>query len=150
MTGISNEQKSLIHVAKSQLGLEDDIYREILRQEAGVMSAKDISLLGFEKVMKRFKQLGFVSKPKPQPQPEQKKRESQSVNGLATKKEIWKIKQLVTELGWTDNPKRLNGFLKKYAGVERVEWLTHAKAWRVIEALKKLVARQESNIDTGK
>lgn len=61
----------------------------------------------------------------------------------ASKEQLWKMKQLAKQLGW-DNPKRLQGFVKKYGGVENPEWLTPAKAWRVIEGLKKLAERTES------
>lgn len=61
----------------------------------------------------------------------------------ASKEQLWKMKQLAKQLGW-DNPKRLQGFVKKFGGVGKPEWLTPAKAWRVIEGLKKLVDRMES------
>ncbi|GAB6170766.1 hypothetical protein JCM15765_02440 [Paradesulfitobacterium aromaticivorans] len=59
----------------------------------------------------------------------------------ASKKQIWKMKQLAKELGWSDNEKRLQGFVKKYAGVDKLEWLTPAQSWRVIEGLKKLLEK---------
>ncbi len=142
MPGISNDKKALLHVAKNQLGLDDDIYREILRQEAGVVSAKELSPIGFDRVMRRFMKLGFRRKVKPKAR--QSSNNNMSHNGLATKREVWKVRQLETELGWADNPKRLRGFLKKYAGIERLEWLPHSKAWRVIEALKSLLEKQDS------
>jgi len=57
---------------------------------------------------------------------------------LITDKQLYKINQLARQLGW-DNPKRLQGFCKKYAGVDKPEWLTKEQAWRVIEGLKSLV-----------
>ncbi len=62
---------------------------------------------------------------------------------LATKKQLWKIRELEKELGWADNPKRLQGFCHKYAGVDNPQWLTRAQAWRVIEGLKALAGRKE-------
>jgi hypothetical protein len=61
--------------------------------------------------------------------------------GMATKRELWKINQLVRELGWHENPKRLRAFLKKYYGVDDARFLTHQAAWRVIESLKKIKER---------
>jgi len=61
---------------------------------------------------------------------------------LATKKQIYKIRELEKELGWTDNPARLRGFLRKYAGTEQVDWLTKEQAWRVIEGLKSILKQQ--------
>lgn len=66
----------------------------------------------------------------------------QGVN-RASKEQIWKINQLAEQLGWGDNPKRLLGFVRKYAKVDALQWLTPAQAWRVIEGLKKLVAKKQ-------
>lgn len=59
----------------------------------------------------------------------------------ASKKQLWKLGQLEEQLGWQDEPQRLLGFVKKYYKVERLEWLTSAQAWRLIESLKKLVEK---------
>lgn len=63
--------------------------------------------------------------------------------GMASDGQLRKIKALIHALGWNDNPRRLRGFLKKYAGIEREEWLTAHQAWRVIEGLKATLKRQE-------
>lgn len=59
----------------------------------------------------------------------------------ATKRQLWKIRQIETELGWSDNPQRLTSFVHKYYKVESIEWLTSAQAWRLIESLKKVLER---------
>ena len=53
-----------------------------------------------------------------------------------------KIYQLCGELGWNDDNRRINAFAKRMFGVERVEWLTQAQCYKLIEALKKMAARQ--------
>lgn len=53
-----------------------------------------------------------------------------------------KIYQLCGELGWNDDSRRINGFAKRMFGVERVEWLTQAQCYTLIEALKKMAERQ--------
>ncbi|MED4377956.1 regulatory protein GemA [Schinkia azotoformans] len=58
-----------------------------------------------------------------------------------TKKQMWKIRQMESQLGWADNPKRLQSFLRKYYRVDQIEWLTAAQAWRAIESLKKLIEK---------
>lgn len=57
---------------------------------------------------------------------------------LVTDKQLYKINQLARQLGWQDNPKRLQGFCRKYAQVDNPEWLTKEQAWRIIEGLKSL------------
>ena len=61
---------------------------------------------------------------------------------LVTKAQRYKIGQLVKDLGWAENPKRLSGFCKKYAGVDNPDWITKEQAWRLIEGLKALLERQ--------
>lgn len=53
-----------------------------------------------------------------------------------------KIYQLCYDLGWNDDNRRINAFAKRMFGVERVEWLTPAQCYKLIEALKKMAARQ--------
>jgi len=132
VAGISNQQKALVHVAKSQLGLEDDVYREILFQEAGVRSAKDLSPIGLEKVMRRFRQLGFRRKTKRQvpPQPD----------ALITRGMLGKIQHLYEDLGW-DAKTRQIGFNKRVIG--RPWPQTREEGNKIIEALKAMLKRRD-------
>ncbi len=57
--GIGRKKKALIHIAKSNLHLDDASYRQILKGVAGVESAAELTREGFEKVMKRFQEMGF-------------------------------------------------------------------------------------------
>lgn len=61
---------------------------------------------------------------------------------MATVKQLWKIDQLIRGLGWDDNPKRLEQFMLKYAGVAKTQWLTKRKAIGLIDGLKKILDRQ--------
>ena len=54
-----------------------------------------------------------------------------------------KIFALTEELGWNDDPKRIQGFVKRMMGVDRLEWLNVAQCEKVIEGLKAMVARQK-------
>ena len=56
---IGRKKKALIHIAKSDLHLDDFSYRQILKGVAGVGSAAELTREGFEKVMKRFQEMGF-------------------------------------------------------------------------------------------
>lgn len=70
---------------------------------------------------------------------------------MATEGEIKKIWALIFELKKYDNPgepsapmqKRLRGFLKKYAGIDDIRFLTHDKAYKVIEGLKGLIKTEK-------
>ena len=54
---------SIIHVAKSQLGMDDDTYRDMLWTIARVRSAADLDSHGRNQVIKHLKSLGFKARP---------------------------------------------------------------------------------------
>lgn len=54
-----------------------------------------------------------------------------------------KIYALTEELGWNNDPRRIQGFVKRMTGVDRLEWLNAAQCGKVIEGLKVIVARQQ-------
>jgi hypothetical protein len=56
---IGRKKKALIHIAKDDLHLDEESYRQILKGVAGVESSTRLTKEGFEKVMKRFQKMGF-------------------------------------------------------------------------------------------
>lgn len=52
------------------------------------------------------------------------------------------ISALCEALGWNDDPRRIQGFVKRVAHVDRIEWLNMAQCEKVIEGLKAILARQ--------
>lgn len=62
----------------------------------------------------------------------------------ASRQQLYLIRKLAAELGWSDNPKRLEGFIKRQTGVEHERWLNAGGAWKVIEGLKKMLQREEA------
>jgi len=56
---IGRKKKAVIHIAKSNLQLDDATYRQVLKGVAGVESAAELTREGFDKVMKRFQEMGF-------------------------------------------------------------------------------------------
>ena len=56
---IGRKKKALVHIAKSNLHLDEVTYRQILKGVAGVESATELTTEGFGKVMKRFQEMGF-------------------------------------------------------------------------------------------
>lgn len=63
-------------------------------------------------------------------------------HGMASEAQIWKINELAKALGWENDPRRLHGFIKKYAKCDRPEWLTKRAAQGIIDGLKKMLERQ--------
>ncbi len=140
---MNNKQLAVIHVAKKELGLDDEAYRAALLAHGGVDSARELDREGFQAVMKHFEASGFKSrgtasratwKP-PEMGP-----------GMASDGQVKKIIAL-----WYTMPdyyrkgnemKALNAFLSKTCGVSRLEWLTPKKAHNVIEAIKNISKRR--------
>ncbi len=56
---IGRKKKALIHIAKDDLHLDEESYRQILKGVAGVESSTRLTREGFETVMKRFQEMGF-------------------------------------------------------------------------------------------
>jgi len=56
---IGRKKKALIHIAKDDLHLDEESYRQILKGVAAVESSTRLTKEGFEKVMKRFQEMGF-------------------------------------------------------------------------------------------
>ena len=52
-----------------------------------------------------------------------------------------KIYALTGVLGWNDDNRRINAFVLRVTGVERLEWLSAAQCNKVIEGLKEMVSR---------
>jgi len=68
-------------------------------------------------------------------------RQNKTAIGKATQKQLNYIKFLAKELNW-NNPKKLDGFIKKYTGIDRMEWLSPKQASNIIEGLKKMLSKR--------
>ena len=68
-----------------------------------------------------------------------------SLEAMLSSAQLWKIQQVAQYLGWSQAgawDRRLTGFLHSKFHVERPENLTHDQAWRAIEALCAVGARE--------
>lgn len=131
---ISRDQKAVLHVAKTQLGLERDDYEAILRAEAGVSSSVDLDVAGFNRVMKKFEKLGFTSTAKQQ----RRQKRSYKPGEPITEAQQGKIRDLYRELGWTAIERQM-GFNRRCCGLSWPQTRTHGN--NVIEGLKAMLAR---------
>jgi hypothetical protein len=127
---INSRQKALLHVAKAQLRLTNEEYRDILRAHGGAESSKYLDEIGMERVMTFFQSLGFKTK--------QARRANLRLR--ASESQIGLIYHLRQNLGWV--PKRLYGFILKMTGEDHPERLTKEQASNVIEGLKKMRDRK--------
>jgi len=120
-----------IHVAKKQLGMVEDDYREILFNSAGKTSLTECSDGELSLVIGALKARGF----KPLP-----------AKGAATHPMARKARALwisLYQLGVVHNrsEQALEAFARRQLGCERMAWARQSDAYRLIEALKSMAVR---------
>lgn len=128
-----------IHVAKKQLGLDDDTYRAKLNLITGKASTKDMSEAERQKVLTVFRNEGFQAAPA-----QRRAGGSAKLSGPYAKK-----LQALWIAGWNlgvfrsreDAP--LVAFVKRQTELDAVRFLRYADdAHKAIEALKAWIARE--------
>jgi hypothetical protein len=103
---IGRKKKAVVHIAKENLHLDEESYRQILKGVAGVESATQLTEKGFEKVMKRFQEMGFKGLlPDPyQPVPKGRLIPPDSPQGQesVTSSQLGFVTYLLEKLNWDD------------------------------------------------
>jgi phage gp16-like protein len=120
---LRNRELAQIHIAKQQLGMEDDAYRDVLWSIARVRSAKDLDWTGRKRVLDHLKscgaRLGHKGKGKP--------------HSLDTKPLLQKIEALLADMemfwGYAE------GILKRMHRVDKLDFATAAQLKDVVAAL---------------
>lgn len=126
--GLDRKRIALLHVAKKQLGLDEDSYRAILRRFGGVDSAADLNGVGFETVMIRLEKLGFRST--------WQKRTFGDRNGMATPAQVDYARRLWEQYDPNDaGETHLNAWLHKYHHVSAMRFVSAQKIEAIIPAL---------------
>ncbi len=122
-----NLQLSKIHIAKKDLGLDDETYRALLDRVAGVRSAKDLTPRQTGAVLAEFVRLGWESAPAKKPgrkapvaAPDRKKLMGKIEAFLAEAKRSWAY---------------ADGIALRMFKVERVEWLDPGQLQKMVAAL---------------
>lgn len=123
-----------VHIAKKALALDEDDYRQILRDEAKVSSAAKASKKGLERVITRFRALGWQDAPR-------KGGARRATSPMAKKARALWIS--LYQLGVVHNRKEqaLEAFAQRQLGSERMVWANQREADKLIEALKSMATR---------
>lgn len=122
-----NLQLSKIHIAKKDLGLDDETYRALLARVAGVRSAKDLNPRQIGAVLAEFSRLGWESAPA-------KKHGRKAPTAAPDRvKLVCKIEAFLAEAkrSWA----YADGMAMRMFQVERVEWLDPAQLQKMVAAL---------------
>lgn len=126
--GISNRNRDLrlIHVGAKQLGMDREIYEQMLWSLARVHSASDLDAHGRRKVIAHLKSRGFKPRRKGRTQP------AQGRDLL-----VRKIRALLIDHPTGNKPDGYaDGMARRMFGVERFEWLTPDQLRKLIQALE--------------
>ncbi len=142
MTTVKSDSKprliQLIHVAKGQLGMDDDTYRNMLKQLTQKDSTKQLTVPQLNRVIAHLQGLGFKIQSKANPkQVAAKDPQSQKIRAL------WRE---LHEIGQVNDPSEaaLSKYVKRITSIESLAWLNTEQASQVIETLKKWLSRVEA------
>lgn len=131
----------LIHVAKRDMGLDDETYRATLKGVSGKVSCKDMSLSELHQVLENFKKTGFkvrAKKAKKRMSPPSSKRVR--VGEIKVIRAVW-IDAAKAGLIADNSEEALDKWVYRMSKVRHVGWLDGDQAYRVLEALKKWIVR---------
>lgn len=149
---VRQEELAKIHIAKKELGLDDDTYRAMLTQVIevdkarrlsvegikmyynGVVSAKGLSAAGRAAVLEHLKASGFKGK----------KTYAKRPHTTDNKAQLLKIEALLADMGlpWDYLTARQQGkdgktlsMVERLTGIKRLEWCNKTQLSKVIAAL---------------
>lgn len=128
----------LIHVAKRDLRLDDDVYRAALQSATGKTSTTEMTVPELEKTLEAMKSKGFKVRHKTRGT----RKGGQASRPVDQEAQARKIRALWLGLhraGIVRDPNEsaLAAYVKRMTGVEALQWLDEHQASRVIEQLKK-------------
>jgi hypothetical protein len=139
---IGRKKKALIHIAKNDLHLDEESYRQILKGVAGVESSTRLTREGFERVMKRFQEMGFkgLLRDPYQPIPKGRLIPSGSPQGFEsiTSSQQDFISYLLETLNWDDG--HYHAFCQRI--IKRPDPLTKREGQKIIIGLMAILRQR--------
>jgi phage gp16-like protein len=127
-----------IHVAKKQLALAEDDYRQIMLEETGRSSAGDCTEAELERALKRLEAQGFKPLPK---NPASNPATRPAQHPMARKARALWISLHHLNAVQNASEQALEAFAKRQLKCERLVWAKQSDAFRLIEALKAMAVR---------
>ena len=143
---IDKIQIKLIHLAKAKLGLDDDKYRLILNQRYWVNSCKNLSYDEATDFIKYFQSLGFKIVTKRHTRKAGIKPAPTNIINLVSPQQLALIEHLREDIQWRIHDGYYR-WLRKWLKKDRIT--TAREAFRVIEGLKGMLKRQQTNAECG-
>lgn len=121
-----------IHVAKKEMALLDDDYRQMLFDVTGRTSSADCTVTELRAMVEEMKKKGF--------QPKKAAGAAAGHPFAAKARALWIS---LYHLGAIDNPSEqaLEAFARRQLRCERMQWANQAQAYKLVEALKAIAQR---------
>lgn len=142
---------TLINIAKGQLGLDDEVYRPMLKAATGKDSLRDMTVGELEQALEAFKQKGFKPRSTSRQTGVKGKRLSPK-SGSAKVAQIDKIRAVWIAMGHhlviqDASETALDAYVRRMTlrsqvdgnhtqGVDAAAWLTEQQAYKLLESLK--------------
>ena len=125
-----------IHIAKKQLGWDDETYRDLLWTVCRVKSSGDLDFTGRKRFLDHLRQCGFVNAAT-------KGRKVVSGTLTAPQRKMFSLWQQLADADLVHERRMsaLVAYAKRQTGVDRLEWLKPAQEDLLIESLKKWLGR---------
>ncbi len=138
----SRNELAKIHIAKKELGLSDEQYRDILAWKFKKTSAKDLNSRQVARLLNDFRARGWKPRRRPRDRAQQGDPQSRKIRAL------WLT---LAEMGvLRDSSERaLAAYVKRMVGVDDLRFVDAGRKRRVIESLKKWIARAEDTPAPG-
>lgn len=135
---ITKGQKALLHIAKAEVGMTEEEYRDLLKS-VGVESSADpkFNRAKFDQVMKHFKTLGFKKRLPRRPskgETPRNDRGAQGVKGVKSKEKLLaKIDAILNDLGLKRG--YADSMARSMFGVDFVSWCDADQLYKITAAL---------------
>lgn len=146
---ITKKQIALLHVAKAQLGLSEETYREMLAS-VGVLSSVQLDRKQFDELMRRLEAGGFRTTSTREYQRKKGPAKRQYTPTPERARLLGKVGALLADMKLPDG--YADGIARQMWGVDRVEWCRPDQLKGVIAALvrrQKRVRSEGSGVRSG-
>lgn len=123
-----------VHLAKKQLAIMDDDYRQMLMDVTGKASCADCTEAELDRLIGHLRKKGFADRIKDGRRP--------ASHPVAKKARAMWISLYHLNVVRDPSEKALESFGKRQLGVDRLAWADQRQGYRLIEALKDMARRE--------